>query len=288
MRVGFQGEPGAYSEEALTSRFPDATPVPYEDLDGVFEALIAGDVDAAVVPIENSQAGSIARTYDLLHEHGPPPEGAKAAGEGPLVHITGEIVLEIEHCLMALPGQGASEIERVISHPQALAQCRRFLDEHGFKAVAGRDTAGSARRIREEGLTGTGALASRQAAEDHELEILVDGVETDVANRTRFVVVETEPAERAEGPHKTSLVFGTDHTPGALHRALGPFAQRSINLVKLESRPSRQAPFAYVFHAELEGHRSEPDVAAALDELEDLATHVVVLGSYPAAERHVG
>lgn len=270
MQVAFQGERGAYSEEALLKAFPDAEPVPMHTLDELFEAVATGKVDAALAPIENSQAGSISRTYDLLQR-----------GD---LYITGEIVLPIDHCLMALPGQALTDIERVHSHPQALDQCEAFLREHGLEPVAEADTAGSARLVAEEQLEGEAALASRQAAEDHGLEILVESVQTTVHNRTRFVVLERSPAPRGDGAQKTSLVFATDHRPGALYHALAPLAEREINMVKLESRPSRGQPWQYVFHLDLEGHREDEAVAAALSELGQITTFLKVLGSYPAAE----
>lgn len=272
MRVAFQGERGAYSEQALLDRFPEADPVPLHALDDVFEAVATGDVDAAVVPVENSQAGSIARAYDLLRQHD--------------LFITGEIILPIEHCLMALPGQGLAEITRVHSHPSALAQCQAFLEEHGLEPVAEADTAGSARKVAEEALAGEGALAGRQAAVDHGLEILAEDVATTPHNRTRFVVLRRSAVDRDPGQagYKTSLVFATDHRAGALYQALTPLAEHQVNMLKLESRPSRGRPWEYVFHLDVEGHRDDQDLRHALSELGRVTTFVKVLGSYPRAD----
>lgn len=272
MRVAFQGERGAYSEEALLKRFPEADPVPLHALDDVFEAVATGTVDAAVVPVENSQAGSIARSYDLLRQHD--------------LYITGEIILPIEHCLMALPGQDVADLTRVHSHPSALDQCQAFLAEHGLEPVAEPDTAGSARKVAEEELVGEGALAGHQAAVDHGLEILAEDVATTPHNRTRFVVLEREPADRGEGEadHKTSLVFATDHRAGALYKALTPLAEHEVNMLKLESRPSRGRPWEYVFHLDVDGHRDDETLRQALSELGRVTTFVKVLGSYPRAQ----
>lgn len=270
MRVAFQGERGAYSEEALLQRYPEAQPVPSHALDDVFEGVATGEVDAAVVPVENSQAGSIARTYDLLRQHD--------------LFITGEIILPIEHCLMALPGQALSDITRVHSHPSALAQCQAFLDEHAMEPVAEPDTAGSARTVAEDDLVGEGALAGHQAAVDHGLEILAEDVATTPHNRTRFVVLEREAADRGPGEHKTSLVFATDHRAGALYQALTPLAEHEVNMLKLESRPSRGRPWEYVFHLDVEGHRDDEHLRQALSQLGRVTTFVKVLGSYPMAD----
>ena len=270
MRVGFQGEQGAYSEAAALQVFPEADVVPMPHLEDVFEALVAGKVDAAVVPIENSLAGCIVRAYDLLRQHD--------------LFITGETILPIEHCLLALPGQALEEIQRVHSHPQALDQCDAFLRKHGMQPISAHDTAGAARLIAEEGRRGEGALASRQAAEDYGLEILAEDVQTAHHNRTRFVVLERSPAARGDGPQKTSLVFATDHRPGALYHALTPLAEREVNMLKLESRPSRGQPWVYVFHLDIEGHREDGKVREALAALSSITTMLKVLGSYPMAE----
>lgn len=268
-RIGFQGERGAYSEEAVLAHDPDAEPLPFDRLDGVFSAVATGEVDQAVVPIENSQAGSINRTYDLVRRHD--------------LHIAGEVVVPVDHCLLALPGSSIGDLERVRSHPQALEQCRSFLDEHGLEPVASADTAGAAREIAEAKAPDEGALAAHRAAELYDLEVLAEGVQTIDENWTRFVVLDPEPAPRADGPHKTSLVLATEHLPGALYEALGAFAERGVNLLKLESRPSREKPWEYVFYVDLEGHRRDEDVRAGLAELAESAKFVRVLGSYERA-----
>lgn len=268
-RVAFQGEPGAYSESAALARFPAAETVPCHSLDEVFRALAAGRVRHAVAAIENSQAGSIHRTYDLLRQHH--------------VYITGEVLVDVDHCLLALPGDTLGSVRRVHSHPAALGQCEAFLVDHGYEAVVQHDTAGSARMVAEHGLEGEAALASRRAGELYGLEVLAEGVQTVKENATRFVVLDREAAPRGDGPQKTSLLFATDHRPGALYRALGFFAERAVNLVKLESRPSRNRAFEYVFYVDLEGHRDDENVREALAELAGVTTFVKVLGSYGRA-----
>lgn len=286
-RVGFQGEPGAYSEQAVLIEDPHAQPVPFEHLTDVFEAVATGEVDRGVVPIENSQAGSINRTYDLVRKHGPSGRTARGAEGSPRkqdLYLAGEVVVPVDHCLLAPPGGSTEALERVRSHPQALEQCASFLDEHGLEAIAHADTAGAAREIAAGDAGDEGALASTRAAELYELEILAEGVQTIEANWTRFVALSPDPAPRTEAPQKTSLVLGTEHRPGALYEALGAFAERGVNLLKLESRPSREKPFEYVFYVDLAGHRRDGDVREGLADLAEGTKFVRVLGSYERAE----
>lgn len=268
VKVAYQGEPGAYGEVAVRQLFGEAaTPTPLATLEDVFGALVGGEVDRAVAAIENSQAGSIHRTYDLLRKHD--------------VHVVGETQVAVDHCLMALPGESLKTLTRVHSHPVALEQCDEYLRELGVEAVAHRDTAGSARMVAEQRLAGEGALASRRAADIYGLHVLAEGVQTVKDNRTRFVALSREPAARGEGAHKTMLVLTVGHEPGALHRALGAFASRGVNLARLESRPSRGRPWEYVFHLDVEGHQDDTPLREALDELVALGSVPRVLGSFP-------
>ncbi len=266
MRVAFQGERGAYSEEAVVLLFGDVEVLPCPSLRDVFDAVASGRAARGVVPVENSQAGSINETYDLLLAHS--------------LFITAELDLRIRHCLLALPGQTVADIRRVYSHPQALAQCEAFLRAHGLEPVPASDTAGSARMVAEQRLRGVGAIAGRAAARIYALAVLAEGIETNPANYTKFLALAPEPAPRA-GESKTSIVFTTANVPGALYRALGAFATRGINLTKLESRPRRQVPWEYLFYVDFEGHRDDPPVADALAELSRLTIFLRVLGSYP-------
>lgn len=248
----------------------DVEPVGLPTLDDVFRGLASGSVDHAVAAIENSQIGPITRTYDLLRQHD--------------VFLVGETEVAVDQCLLALPGESLASIRRVHSHPAALEQCEAFIDRIGAEAVAHHDTAGSARMIVEKGLRGEGAIASRRAAEVYGLEVLADRVQTIPDNRTRFVVLAREAAPRRPGPQKTSLVMVTDHRPGALHQALGAFATRDVNLLRLESRPSRGRPWEYVFYLDVEGHRDDPPVRDALADLARITGMLKVLGSFPRHE----
>lgn len=264
--VGYQGEPGAYSEEAAALLFPGAPLLPYRSLHQVFDAVESGALRAGVVPLENSQAGSINETYDLL-------------GPG-RVHIVGEAVIRVDHALLALPGTALGELRRVSSHPAALAQCQEFLATLEVEVVPVYDTAGAAKRIAGERRVGEAAVASRRAGEVYGLEVLARKIQDDEDNFTRFAAVAAAD-EPLGPPDKTSLVLVTDHRPGALYHALRPFAERDVNLVKLESRPSGAGPWKYRFYLDVEAGREDPAFRAALEDLRTEAAAVQVLGSYP-------
>ena len=267
-KVAFQGERGAFSEDAVITFFGDVELFPSRYIADVFEAVLKDEVDFGVVPVENSQAGSINDTYDLLLSY-------------PL-NIVGEIHLRISHCLMALPGESLDGIKVIYSHPQALAQCEEFLRKLKAEVVPTYDTAGSAKRIKEAGLKGCAAVASRRAAQIYGLEILAEKIETNVNNYTRFFVISKKKAEPAP-KSKTSLVFGTKNIPGALYACLGAFATRDINLTKLESRPSRDKPWEYIFYVDFEGHIDDQVCQEALAELKEKTNFIKILGSYPRA-----
>lgn len=265
--VAFQGERGAFGDEAVRGYFGQkAEPLPYRSFADVFQAVAAGEVDYGLVPVENSQAGSINDVYDLLRQHD--------------LFVIGEISHPVSHYLLCLPGQQISDIKRVISHPQALAQCDVYLRELNVEIVATYDTAGSAKMVREENLKGVAAIAGARAAELYELEILARNIQTIKDNYTRFIALGREPALRCEGEAKTMLVMATAHQPGSLHRCLGVLAANTINLLKLESRPSRQGLWEYVFYLDFEGHRDDPKVRSALAELAGYTTFCKVLGSF--------
>ncbi len=267
IRVAFQGERGAFGDEAVREYFGrKAAPLPYRSFSDVFQAVASGEVAYGLVPVENSQAGSINDVYDLLRQHD--------------LFVIGEISHPVNHCLLCLPGQQLGDIKRVISHPQALAQCDAYLRELNVEIVATYDTAGSAKMLREENLKGVAAIAGSGAAELYELEILARNIQTIKDNYTRFIALGREPALRCEGQAKTMLVMATAHQPGSLHRCLGVLAAKNINLLKLESRPSRQAVWEYVFYLDFEGHRDDPTIRSALAELAGYTTFCKVLGSF--------
>jgi prephenate dehydratase len=275
MVAAFQGERGAFSEEAARRFFgPNVPTVPCRDFDQLFEAVVAGTARAAVVPIENTLAGSIIKNYDLLLAHD--------------VTIAGEVVLRVVHNLIALPGARLADIRRVHSHPAALAQCERFLREHPeMEALAAYDTAGSVKQIMEAGRPEEAAIAGESAARVWGAQILAVGVESDPQNFTRFFVV-TRPGEALAQPagreKKTSIVFCTAHRPGGLFHALSSFAERGVNLTKIESRPIPGRPWEYSFYLDVVGDAADPTMSQALAQLTASAESVRVLGSYPRAE----
>ncbi|MDP9072608.1 MAG: prephenate dehydratase [Actinomycetota bacterium] len=266
--VAFQGESGAYSEQACMALFPDHEHQPILSIRQVFEAVEVGRVDIGLVPMDNSQAGSINETYDLFLRHG--------------LHLVGEVAVPVDHCLMGLPGVLLDELTEVLSHPQALAQCEEFLSSLSAVAKADYDTAGAARRIAEHKLRTTAAIASRRAADLYGLSVLAERIQTYPENATRFGVLSKDPTPLGE-PDKTSIVFGVGHVPGCLFRCIGAFAQRHLNLRKLESRPKAGRPWEYIFYADVEAPANSPAMVEALTELSQHSTFTRVLGSYASA-----
>ncbi len=267
--VAYQGEPGAYSEEAAIRYFGKSTKgLPYESLDAVFEAVERGDAPFAIVPVENSLEGSINRAYDLLLD-------------SPLM-VCGETELRISHCLIAMEGASLDTIKFIYSHPQALGQSRNYLRQLNAEIVPASDTAGSVRMIKEEKRLDYAAVAGARAAELYGMKILAKEIEDNPHNFTRFFVLSKEDSPPT-GNDKTSIVFSLKHKPGALYDCLGEFAKRKINLSKLESRPTRRQPWEYNFYMDFSGHREEKMVGEALKALEEHAVFVKILGSYPKA-----
>jgi prephenate dehydratase len=269
VRVAFQGERGAFSEDAATKLFGKSIDfVPCKRLKDVFEHVSQDKAAFGVIPLENSQAGSINDTYDLLLAY-------------PL-NIFAEVILKVSHCLMALPGERLTDITAIYSHPQAIAQCEEFLSKLNVEVMPTYDTAGSAKMIKEKRLKNCAAIASKRAADIYGLEVIAAEIETSVDNYTKFVAISKQIPESARR-NKTSLVFAAEHKPGSLYRILGIFATRNINLTKLESRPGRAKPWEYVFYADFEGHIDGDVCREALRELERETTFIKILGSYPQA-----
>jgi prephenate dehydratase len=269
LTVAYQGEPGAYSQEAIFQHFgPTVDSLACHTFDQIFGAVEAGDAHAGLLPVENSQAGSINQAFDLLLDHD--------------LRVTGEVKLRVRHCLLAPPGTSLGEVRRVRSHPQALAQCERYIRSRGWEALPAYDTAGAARELAGKPEAGTAAIASALAGQTYGLENLASGIEDSADNTTRFFLLGRE--EPPPGRYnKTSLVFATLHTPGALYNALGELASRGINLTKIESRPRRNRPWHYVFYVDLEGHWQDAAIHRALIGLLARTAFVKLLGSYPAA-----
>lgn len=267
MRVAFQGEPGAYSEAAAFEHFgAQVETVPCESFDEVFQCVESGACQRGLVPIENSLAGSIHRNYDLLLQH--------------QLAVVGEHYLRIHHCLITHPGVRLDEIRKVISHPQALAQCEGYLRRlPGVKVEAVYDTAGSVKLVRQGGAREVAGIASRRAAELYEMEIVAENIEDHDTNITRFLEINRESLA-AGADAKTSIVFALQNQPGSLFKALSVFALRNIDLTKIESRPLVGRPWEYLFYIDFVGSAGETSSARALSHLSEYATMLRVLGSY--------
>jgi prephenate dehydratase len=267
LTVAIQGERGAFSHQAAIAALgPGVEVLPRPTFDELFDSVVEGKADRALVPIENSLHGSIHENYDRLKSR-------------PL-HIVGETQLRIRQCLIARPGSSVGMIRRVASHPVALAQCRRFFAERPLvEAVPAYDTAGAVQDLMKGGLATQGAIASRLAAELYGASVLLEGIEDDPENYTRFLLLARE-AGPIEAASKTSMVFVLDNKPGALYRALGAFASRNVDLCKLESRPLRGHPWEYSFYVDVLG---DPRGVAgeAIGELGRISRELRILGSYP-------
>ena len=268
MRLAYQGEPGAYSEAASLMYSPHSETLPCKTFDEVFEAVVQQRATHGVVPMENSIGGTIHRNYDLLVDNEIP--------------ITGEVELDVVHCLQALPGTKLEDIKTVYSHPQALAQCERYLKGLGVAVEAVYDTAGGAKLVAEQKMKGAAALASQRAAEVFGLEIIQEAVQDYEYNITRFFVIGGALPTDAD---KTTIVFALPSTPGSLFKALSAFALRDINLSKLESRPIRGRPWEYLFYVDLDARRDDLSCARALTQLGEFAKWTRVLGTYKGWQR---
>lgn len=268
--VAFQGQQGAYSQEAAFNFFGPSVPtIPLDTLDEVFKAVQDSRVPYGIVPVENSQEGTITRTYDLLLDHD--------------VTISGEVLHRVTHCLIAHRGVKIDNIRKVYSHPQALGQCHGFISKLGIEAVPAYDTAGSVKMVSEKKIMDGAAIASARAAKIYGMKIIARGIEDNPQNTTRFFILSKTPAQPT-GSDKTSIAVLLKHRPGTLYEALGVFASRNINLTMIESRPTRHKPWEYNFYLDFEGHCKDPIVRQTLSKLEDISLFLKVLGSYPRAK----
>lgn len=267
--VAFQGIRGAYSENAIFQFFGPKTPtLPCNSLEGIFEAVQAGQADLGLLPVENALAGSQPRAYELLMEQD--------------LRIQAEVIAHIRHTLMAAPGVKLEQVKRVRSTLQSLNQCEKFINQYRLEQIPSFDTAGSARELAENPEPDLAVIASKLAADIYKLEVLKEEIEDTPFNYTRFFVLGNEDPPRAQRS-KTSLIFTARHLPGSLYQCLGEFAERNLNLTKIESRPRRNRPWQYLFYLDFEGYWQDPVAEAALLGLLRRAGFVKMLGSYPMA-----
>ncbi|KAL0536667.1 hypothetical protein IC582_025627 [Cucumis melo] len=282
VRISFKGLPGSYSEDAALKAYPNCESVPCNEFEDAFKAVELWMADKAVLPIENSSGGSIHRNYDLLLRH--------------RLHIVGEVQLATNLCLLALPGVRAEQLKRVLSHPQALALSDTVLNRLGVVRENVDDTAGAAQYVASSNLRDAGVVAGARTAELYGLNILAEGIQDDLSNVTRYLVLAREPIiPRTDRPYRTSIVFTLDEGAGVLFKVLALFALREINLTKIESRPQRNRPlrvvddsnmgtakyFDYLFYIDFEASMAEPRAQHALGLLQEHATFLRVLGCYP-------
>ena len=283
MNVAFQGEIGAYSEEAVLALYPDAKVVPKVSFDAVFESTEAGEVERAVIPIENSLFGSVHVNYDLLSRHE--------------LHIVAESYLRIQHHLLSMPGSSMEKIRRVYSHPQAIGQCQDFLKRYlpNAEAISSYDTAGAAKMVAERQDQSLAAIASHRASLEYGLSVLQSGIESNHQNFTRFLALKKlDPSgilpdglpapEREEEGMKTSIMYAVkENVPGALFKSLAVFALRDLDLFKIESRPLIGRPGSYIFYLDFKGTTYDEPVKKAIAHLDEITVDLSVLGSYPQA-----
>jgi prephenate dehydratase len=269
--IVYQGEPGANSDTAARDVYPDYRPVPCATFEDAFAAVSNREADLAMIPVENSVAGRVADIHHLL------------PGAG--LYIVAEHFLRVRHQLMAKPGATLETIKRVMSHTQALGQCRNTLRRLGLKPIPEADTAGAARLVAEGNDPSTAAIATRLAAEIYGLQILKSDVEDETHNTTRFVVLANDPddAEPGNGPVITTFIFRVRNVPSALYKALGGFATNGVNMTKLESYQTEGTFNATMFFADIEGHPVDRPVQLALEELSFFSTEKKILGTYPAS-----
>jgi len=268
--IAFQGERGAYSEEAALKFFgQNIETLSFESFDEVFDAVEKRKTDFGIVPVENSIEGTVRKGYELFLNYNVKPFA--------------EVIYRISHCLISFPGETLKSIKIVYSHPQALGQCSKFLEKQKYKIVPFYNTAGAVKMIKEKKLKQAAAIASERAAKIYGMKILKRKIENNPQNYTRFLVIAKDLKTSPTGNDKTSLIFTLKHVPGSLFRALKVFAKKNINLTKIESVPISGKPWEYNFLLDFEGHKEDKKVSLALEELKTQTTFLKVIGSYPKA-----
>lgn len=267
-QAAFQGEKGAYSEAAAIHFFKDVVQtIPYPTFYEVLESTEQGKSDYAILPIENSLEGSVGESYDLLLTT--------------KLNAVGEIYYRVKHCLIGF--DGLEKIDTVYSHPQALGQCRKFIQEHKLKPIPTYDTAGSVKILLELKKDNLSCIASKKAAEIYKVPVIKEGIEDNVNNYTRFLVLANKKLEKTTRD-KTSIIFSIKHIPGALYSILEKFNANKINLTKIESRPTKSTPWEYNFYVDFDGNQDDPHIQDMLEKIKQNTLFLKVLGSYPRAE----
>jgi len=267
-RVSFQGERGAYSEAAAKAFFnKKVETIPFPTFAEVLESTTLDKTDYSILPVENSLEGSVGESYDLLYSTS--------------LNAIGEIYHRIDHCLI---GNGTlEEIDTVYSHPQALGQCREFIEKHGMKTVPTYDTAGSVGIIKKLNKKNIACIASKDASEIYNMPVILEGIANNLNNYTRFLVLAKSNKEET-GKDKTSIIFSIKHEPGSLHRIIENFHNYNVNLTKIESRPTKTNTWEYNFYVDFEGHAMDPRITKMLEKINHETLFMKILGSYPSAK----
>lgn len=264
LRIAFQGERGAYSEMAIMLNFPASTAIPLKTFHDVFETVKNHRNEIAVVPIENSIEGSVSETYDLLLQD--------------KIYVSGEIFQRINHCLIV--NKEYKKIINVYSHPQALGQCRNYIQSKKLEPIPAFDTAGAVKFIKENKMMKSAAIASRRAAEIYEMQILEEGIEDKKNNFTRFFVISQQLVDKPSGEDRSSIIFALEHKPGSLYQVLKEFSRKRINLTRIESRPTKETPWEYYFYVDFDGHYNDEKVKLTLNRIKSQTKFFKLLGSY--------
>ena len=266
--VSFQGERGAYSEAASISFFGnEIDTIPCSTFADALKNTENGTSDYSVLPVENSLEGSVGESNDLLLST--------------KLNVVGEIYHRIHHCLIGIGS--LEDIDTVYSHPQALGQCRHFIQENSLKTIPSYDTAGSAKIIKNLNKSNIACIASRNAAEIFDVPVIQEGVEDNTNNYTRFLIFSKESNDKTEN-NKTSIIFSVKHEAGALYQIINEFYQHKINLTKIESRPNKNTAWEYNFYVDFEGHQDDSSIKDVLEKLRNYSTFLKILGSYPIAK----
>jgi len=267
-QVSFQGERGAYSEAAANSFFTEEiATIPHSSFAETLAATSKGESDYSVLPVENSIEGSVGESYDLLYATS--------------LNVTGEIYHKIEHCLI---GNGKiEEVDTVYSHPQALGQCRKFIEEKNLKTIPTYDTAGSVKIVKELNKNNCACIASKTASNLYQMPIIAEKIANNLNNYTRFLVLSKDKSSES-GKDKTSIIFSIKHEPGSLFRIIENFNQNNVNLTKIESRPTKESAWEYNFYVDFEGHEDNSKISSMLDNIKQETIFMKILGSYPSAK----
>ena len=267
-RISFQGERGAYSEAASVLFFEDEIEtIPCSTFANALKNTENDASDYSILPVENSLEGSVGESNDLLLST--------------MLHVTGEVYHRIHHCLIGTGSIG--DIDTVYSHPQALGQCRQFIQENSLKTIPSYDTAGSVKIIKGLNKNNVACIASKDAAEIFDVPIIQEGIEDNANNYTRFLIFSKEKSNTTENS-KTSIIFSIKHESGTLYQIINEFYQQKINLTKIESRPNKNTTWEYNFYVDFEGHQDDSTIKDVLQKLRDNTTFLKILGSYPIAK----